>query len=152
MEKMKDLFMRSVQPSAKNASNDIRVFRPCVFDPNCPVENCPFRADEPIGAFVDRMIEGVDPKLADKDPRRVTLPKTTEIEDDADLFTMKVGRIDPCQFNVPCYRDGCTQYQLADIPPEYWPPPEPIVEEPEPKPMKKKKTNKKKDKKKGKKK
>lgn len=149
MEMMKDLFTKStlasVEPQSSNEQTaDGRDARPCVFDANCPVADCPFRSDEPLSAFVDRLTGG-GPAVG----RPATAPADqAEIVDDADLFAVRVGRVDPCRTNAPVHRNKNTQYLLTDVPAEYLPAPEPVTVKP--KRNGKKKKSKKKAKKTGK--
>lgn len=148
MEMMRDLYTKSTLPSleqqgsSEQAADGFEV-RPCVFDPNCPVASCPFRSDEPLNAFVNQLIDGSAAKA--KVPAGTVGLDQAEIVDDADLFVVRVGRVDPCRTNAPVYRNKNTQYLLTDIPAEFLPAPEPD-------PVKSKGNEKKKSKKKGKKK
>lgn len=148
MEMMRDLYTKSTQPSLEqNGSSEQATdgfeTRPCVFDPNCPVASCPFRSDEPLNAFVNQLINGPARKSAVAAGTAAQDP--AEIVDDADLFVVKVGRVDPCRTNEPVYRNKNTQYLLTDVPAE-------LLPAPVPDPVKSKGNKKKTSKKKGKKK
>lgn len=161
MELMKDLFTKSAStpPTVRLTINEKvvdRETRPCMFDLNCPVVNCPFRSDELPNAYVDRLIDGTtkSPNFGGFGKQKpVEQPAGVDIEDDADLFAIQVGRVDPCMVNTPVYRNKNTQYLDTDVPAEFQLPIEPSVKvKPKSKPKKDKKKGKKNTKKNSKKK
>jgi hypothetical protein len=117
MEKLKDLYkemettksLRNDQLGSKNTNRG----KPCMFDLNCPVARCPFRKSEPENAFVDHLIKGTRPG---DEQRPKKLLEDRELVDDADLFVINVGRVDPCRVIAPVkYKDGCSQYFESDF-------------------------------------
>lgn len=125
MEMMKDLFIEVYSPQSTNKDNikpnvTSKKEETCMFNPSCPISGCPFKIGEPITQFVDQLIKG-------KKPTKTTDPKNSnEIVDDADLFIVSVGRVDPCTINVPVHRNQSTQYLELDMPTECLPPPKAI--------------------------
>lgn len=133
MELMKELFTKSVFPSTakrSDASDKLMAddwVNSCALDPNCPVAGCPFRSTEPPNAFVDRLISGGRHRPCTVDgPVRLAADPTGEIVDDADLFAIRVGRVDPCRTNAPVYRNKVTQYLEEDVFGGPAPPPPPM--------------------------
>ncbi|XP_060846015.1 uncharacterized protein LOC132925658 [Rhopalosiphum padi] len=117
MEKLKDLYkemektksLRNDQLGSKNTNRG----KPCMFDLNCPVARCPFRKSEPENAFVDHLIKGTRP--GDEHLRK-KLSEDRGLVDDADLFVINVGRVDPCRVIAPTkYKDGYSQYCETDF-------------------------------------
>ncbi|VVC25883.1 Hypothetical protein CINCED_3A019592 [Cinara cedri] len=137
MEMMKDLFTKAAASSPSELNEQQTTRNPCMFDLNCPVARCPFRMDEPITAFVDRMVDGGDGRpTKTKTPASKSLPsaqagadgssENVEIEDDADVFVVSSGRVDPCRVSLPVHRENTTQYLETDLQPEFRPqPPQP---------------------------
>lgn len=71
--------------------------------------------------------------------------ESVEIEDDADLFILRVGRVDPCPVRVPvCLQDKSTQYLVTDLPSELFPPRKVVPAKPKKKSKKTKKNSSKK--------
>lgn len=128
MELMKELFTKSVFPSPAKRSDggDKQIaddgVNSCALDPDCPVAGCPFRSIEPPNAFVDRLISGGHHRPCTVNgPARSAADSAGEIVDDADLFAIRVGRVDPCRTNAPVYRNKVTQYLEEDVFGEYPP-------------------------------
>lgn len=149
MELMKELFIKSVFPSTAKWSDggDKQMaddgVNSCALDPDCPVAGCPFRSTEPPNAFVDRLISsGRQLPCTTNGAARPATDSAGEIVDDADLFAIRVGRVDPCRTNAPVYRNKVTQYLEEDVFGEYPPASPPPVSDK--KKLKKKKKSKKK--------
>lgn len=118
--------------------------KPCMFDLNCPASRCPFRTENAANEFVSHLIDGTRPG---NDWSSNNQLKDLEIVDDADLFIVNVGRVDPCRVIAPpVYKDGCSQCYETDFSTILLPPPLPTVEKNKKKDKKSKKS--KKDKKK----
>ncbi|XP_025192872.1 uncharacterized protein LOC112592926 [Melanaphis sacchari] len=118
MEKLKALYKEMETTSlAQNSEFDTNKTdrgKPCMFDLNCPVVRCPFRKSQPENAFVDHLINGTRP---DNDQSPNSSLDDREIVDDADLFVINVGRVDPCRvITPPKYKDGCSQCFETDFP------------------------------------
>lgn len=112
--------------------------KPCMFDLNCPATRCPFRTGKAANAFVDHLIDGTRP--GNNNNNRL---KNREIVDDADLFVVNVGRVDPCRVTAPLvYKDGCSQCFETDFSTILLPPPPPKVEKKKKKGKKSKKSKK----------
>lgn len=151
MRMMKQLFQAAVEvPSDVDRA---KVGQPCVFDQQCPIANCPFRYDvSPSEAEGEELVSST-PELdrltraplawkSNDDAHTQSKPPTVDyIEDDADLFIVGVGRVDPCQIKEPVYRVIETQYSMSDISTSFMPP------VPEPQPVEKNDKKSKKDKK-----
>ncbi|XP_015365041.1 PREDICTED: uncharacterized protein LOC107162593, partial [Diuraphis noxia] len=79
----------------------------CLFNLNCPVDRCPFRTGKLTNDYVSNLIESNCPGKAVSCNKR---SRKHEIVDNADLFVVNVGRVDPCRVVAPLvYKDGCTQ-------------------------------------------
>lgn len=122
MELMKELFTKSVFPlTAKRSDGGDKQMaddgvNSCALDPDCPVAGCPFRLIEPPNAFVDRLISGGRQRPCTVNSlARPAADSAGEIVDDADLFAILVGRVDPCRTNAPVYRNKFTQYLEEDV-------------------------------------
>uniref|UniRef100_A0A2S2P5K6 Uncharacterized protein n=1 Tax=Schizaphis graminum TaxID=13262 RepID=A0A2S2P5K6_SCHGA len=118
MEKLKTLHkeMKTTKPLRNNALDKKKTNRgkPCMFDLNCPVDRCPFRKSEPENSFVDHLIKGTCPDF--EQPSNNKMSEDRELVDDADLFVINVGRVDPCRVIPPAkYKDGCSQYFETDF-------------------------------------
>lgn len=157
MEMMKDLFTKATMDSAMNSEEHVNtsIRNPCMFDPNCPFGKCPFRTNEPLTAVVDRMIQGNRPITGESVRPTTTktkdVPKSTsteeaesiELEDDADLFILKTGRVDQCRIKEPLFRDNVSQYLSSDLPADLFPLPAPVQKKKKSKRSKSKKKSKK---------
>ncbi|CAI6363535.1 unnamed protein product [Macrosiphum euphorbiae] len=98
--------------------------KPCMFDLNCPASRCPFRTGQAANAFVGHLIDGTRPGNVGSSNNRL---KNHEIVDDADLFILNVGRVDPCRVVAPLvYKDGCSQCFETDFSTVLLPPPPPV--------------------------
>ncbi|XP_060837317.1 LOW QUALITY PROTEIN: uncharacterized protein LOC132919609 [Rhopalosiphum padi] len=117
MEKVKALYnvMETINEplrSGRSRSKKTNRRKRCLFDRNCPVANCPFRKSEPENTFVDHPIKGTRP--GDERPPK-KLSEDRELVDDANLFVINVGRVDPCRVKAPKYKDGSSQYFESDF-------------------------------------
>lgn len=139
MELMRDMFTKATVDNSRRTDSDDRVndgdsavHGDCMFDPECPLADCPFRADEPTGAFIDRLIDrdgrrvhtaasSITKRQLATDKSKPPRSVATAIVDDADMFTVRVGRVDPCRVKMVPRRDGTTQYLQTDIPAEFLP-------------------------------
>ncbi|CAH1730958.1 unnamed protein product [Aphis gossypii] len=87
--------------------------KPCMFDLNCPAARCPFRESKKANEFVGHLVNGTYPEN-EQSPNN--LLENREIVDDADLFVINVGLVDPCRVIAPPkYKDGCSQCFETDF-------------------------------------
>jgi len=101
--------------------------KPCMFNLNCPANRCPFRTGKAANEFVNDLVDGTRPATAFSLKKRLN---KREIVDNADLFVVNVGRVDPCRVVAPLvYKDGCTQYLETDFSKTLLPPKISVVEE-----------------------
>lgn len=126
MDQIKELYDQAMalkkqdkhRDSITSTENGIPQLGKCLFDRNCPVPGCPFRegqskkpnASVDQKASVDavpKAVEDNELKTQKNDGRRMESKRSSKMEivDDADLFVVKVGRVDPCHMNVLKYQD-----------------------------------------------
>lgn len=117
MEQIKRLYVEGVSIKDQPIRRE-----ECAFDAQCPVAGCPFKTDKPENqtASVDRNHQ--KKCKGEFDDSDTAASSDEEIEDDADLFVVRVGRVDPCRKDVLEHRDQGT---LTDFPEESLPPPPP---------------------------
>lgn len=143
MELMKKMFIDSAISSPTDLNEQQMTRKPCMFDIDCPMATCPFRAQEPITEPVKyrRKVSTTTNKkkafrpITKKNNKKKHKPASTlvrsrnlfaknRIEDDADMFVINVGRVDPCRIAVPVHRDNVTQVLDTDFQ-EFQPKPPP---------------------------
>jgi len=135
------------QAKDKNQTiNQSQKGKPCLFNLNCPAARCPFRTGKAANEFVNNLIDINSPGSTISPKNRL---KKCEIVDDADLFVVNVGRVDPCRVIAPLvYKDGWSQCFETDFSTISSPPT--VIEEGQKKGKKSKKANKSKKSKKAK--
>lgn len=141
MEKLKGLYeeMKTAAPMMYSEEAGEQG-KPCMFDLNCMATHCPFRTAEQANAFVGHLINGTRPgddrlpiNVKPSDYRDVEIaddPNNLEIVDDADLFVVNTGRVDPCRVTAPLeYQENFTQCFDTDFSAILLPPPS-VVKKP----------------------
>ncbi|CAH1730947.1 uncharacterized protein LOC114132097 [Aphis gossypii] len=117
LEKLKTLYTEMETTPLMNSSefdtDKTDRGKPCMFDLNCPAARCPFRESKKANEFVGHLVNGTYPEN-EQTPNN--LLNNREIVDDADLFVINVGLVDPCRVIAPAkYKDGCSQYFETDF-------------------------------------
>lgn len=124
MEQIKRLYVEGVSCIGQPLRRE-----ECMFDPQCPVAGCPFKTNQPevqiasTNRNVRNTSKGTKVKFGAQKEAQGENAQTSlneEIEDDADLFVVRVGRADSCRKDVLEHRDRGT---LTDFPEESLPPP-----------------------------
>jgi len=117
LEKLKTLYTEMLITPLMNSSefdtDKTDQGKPCMFDLNCPAARCPFRESKKANEFVGHLVNGT---YTENEQTHNNLLDNREIVDDADLFVINVGLVDPCRVIAPAkYKDGCSQCFETDF-------------------------------------